>query len=60
MAAESRAHAAEKRAQDAEHKATKFVLATPGGVFGFTMATSNPHNRAFWTSAFGFFSSFFS
>merc|ERR1719502_1658784 len=45
---------------DAEHKATKFVLATPGGVFGFTMATSNPHNRAFWTSAFGFFSSFFS
>merc|ERR1719502_2464869 len=45
---------------DAEHKATKFVLCTPGGVFGFTMATSNPHNRAFWTSAFGFFSSFFS
>jgi len=45
---------------DAEHKATKFVLLTPGGVFGMTLNFDNPHNRAFWTSAFGFFSSFFS
>merc|ERR1719408_1173469 len=35
---------------DAEHKATRLVL------FNF----ANPHNRAFHTSWFGFFSSFFS
>jgi len=45
---------------DAEHKATKFVLCTPGGAFGLYPNFDNPHNRAFWTSAFGFFSSFFS
>ena len=45
---------------DAEHKATKFILCTPGGAFGIYPNFDVPHNRAFWTSAFGFFASFFS